>query len=215
MVDMLALSSGLLRAGLELKLNQVKRATRSYLRDRTGQATGTLAGYAIAAGLFAASGIFLIAASLVGAAALFRWVEINYGLFWAFGVVGLLLLLIAGLCAGLAARRLHRPVAHFPSLTSRLRVAIKASPIKANPVSANPISARPAKPDRIETVSDTATAILRAPSSPSPHSPPRRPAPRQGSITDGRQVQAGLILAATLLGWAAARRVRQARRLPI
>jgi hypothetical protein len=210
MVDMVGLSSGLLRAGLELKLNQVKRATRSYLRDRTGQATGTLAGYAIAAGLFAASGIFLIAASLVGAAALFRWVEINYGLFWAFGVVGLLLLVIAGLCAGLAASRLHRPAAHFPSLTSRLRVAIKASPIKANPIGASP-----AKPDRIETASDTATAILRAPSSPSPQPPLRRPVPRQGSITDGRQVQAGLILAATLLGWAAARRARQARRLPI
>jgi hypothetical protein len=220
MVDMVGLSSGLLRAGLELKLNQVKRATRSYLRDRTGQATGALAGYAIAAGLFAASGIFLIAASLVGAAALFRWVEINYGLFWAFGVVGLLLLVIAGLCAGLAASRLHRPAAHFPSLTSRLRVAIKASPIKAspikaNPIKANPIGARPAKPDRIETASDTATAILRAPSSPSPQPPLRRPVPRQGSRTDGRQVQAGLILAATLLGWAAARRVRQARRLPI
>ena len=49
----------------------MKRATRSYLRDRTGQATGTLASYAIAAGLFAAAGIFLIAASLVGADALF------------------------------------------------------------------------------------------------------------------------------------------------
>ena len=82
------LSSDLRRAALELKLNQVKRATRSYLRDRTGQATGTLAGYAIAAGLYAASGIFLIAASLVGAAALFRWIEINYGMFWAFGAVG-------------------------------------------------------------------------------------------------------------------------------
>jgi len=39
---MFAPSSGLLSAGIELKLNQVKRATRSYLRDRTNQATGTL-----------------------------------------------------------------------------------------------------------------------------------------------------------------------------
>ncbi|MDE2330132.1 MAG: phage holin family protein, partial [Bradyrhizobium sp.] len=85
---MSVLSSNLRRAALELKLNQIKRATRSYLRDRTGQATGTIAGYAAAAGLYAASGIFLIAASLVGAAALFRWIEIKYGLFWAFGAVG-------------------------------------------------------------------------------------------------------------------------------
>jgi hypothetical protein len=69
---MLAPSSDLLRAGLGLKLSQIKLATRSYLRDRTGQATGTVASYAIAAGLFAAAGIFLIAACLVGMTALFR-----------------------------------------------------------------------------------------------------------------------------------------------
>ena len=61
---MLAPSSGLLRAGIELKLNQIKRATRSYLRDRTDQATSTLTSYAVAAGLFAAAGIFLIARAL-------------------------------------------------------------------------------------------------------------------------------------------------------
>jgi len=59
---MLAPSSDLLRAGIGLKLSQIKLATRSYLRDRTNQATGTVASYAIAAGLFAAAGIFLIAA---------------------------------------------------------------------------------------------------------------------------------------------------------
>ena len=74
---MLAPSSGLLRAGIGLKLNQIKLATRSYLRDRTNQATGTVASYAVAAGLLAAAGIFLIAACIVGTMALFRWVEIN------------------------------------------------------------------------------------------------------------------------------------------
>jgi hypothetical protein len=207
---MLALSNGLLRAGLELKLNQVKRATRSYLRDRTDQATGTLAGYAIAAGLFAASGIFLIAATLVGVAALFRWIEINYGLFWAFGAVGLLLLVIAGLCAGLAASRLRRPSRHFPSLTSRLRVAIKGNPLKANP-----LRAEPAKPDRLDVASDTANEILQAPASPlsAQHF---RPTAAVRPARSNREVQAGLILAAaTLLGWAAGRHVvRQARRAP-
>ena len=85
---MLAPSSGLLRAGIGLKLSQIKLATRSYLRDRTHQATGTVASYAIAAALFAAAGIFLIAACLVGITALFRWIEINYGQFWAFAAVG-------------------------------------------------------------------------------------------------------------------------------
>ncbi len=47
--------------------------------------------YAIAAGLFAAAGIFLIAACLVGTMALFRWIAIHYGQFWAFGAIGALL----------------------------------------------------------------------------------------------------------------------------
>ena len=72
---MLALSSGLLRTGLALKLNQIKRATRSYLRDRANEATGTATSYAVAAGMFATAGIFLIAALLVGVTALFRWLK--------------------------------------------------------------------------------------------------------------------------------------------
>jgi len=100
---MLAPSSGLLRAGLAIKLNQIKMATRSYLRDRANQATASVTSYAIAAGLFAVAGIFLIAACFVGVTALFRWIEINYGLFQAFGVVGALLLVIAGTCAAVAA----------------------------------------------------------------------------------------------------------------
>ena len=186
-------SSGLLRAGIGLKLNQIKLATRSYLRDRTSQATGAVTSYAIAAGLFAAAGIFLIAALLVGAAALFRWVEINYGQFWAFGTVGGLLALVAAVCAGLAATKLKRPSPHFPSLASRWRVAIKANPVK---------------PDQIEAVRDTAAAVLLAPSAPAePVHRGRRARPRH----DNTSVNVGLILMATLLGYAAMRRRRQAR----
>ena len=193
---MLALSSGLLRAGLALKLNQVKRATNSYLRDRTDQAKGTATSYAVATGLFAAAGIFLIAALLVGATALFRWIEINYGLFQAFGATGGLLVVIAAICAGVAASRLNRPAPQFPSLTSRLRVAINASPIK---------------PARVEAATNTATAILREPATPVSGSNRARRKSRSGQAVDSRKVQAGLLLGATLLGWAAVRR-QQARR---
>ena len=191
---MLAPSSDLLRAGLALKFSQIKRAARSYLRDRTNQATGTVTSYAIAAGLFAAAGIFLLAACMVGVIALFRWIEIHYGRFPAFGAVGALMLVIAAICAGLAARTLKRPPPHFPTLTSRLRVAIKANPIQS---------------DQIEAVRDTAAATLHAPSTPVSLKTGRRPA------RNNREVQAGLILAATLLGWAAARRRQQARRTVI
>jgi hypothetical protein len=192
---MAAALNGLLRTGLALKLNQVKRATRAYLRDRTNQATDTVTSYAVAAGLFAAAGIFLIAACLVGLTALFRWIEIKYGLFQAFDVIGALLLVIAAICAGLAAGRLKRPPPQFPSLTSRLRVAIKSNPVQ---------------PDQIEAARDTAAAVLLAPSAPARARRGRLKAelrPRR----DTRNTRAGLILVATLLGWAAVRRRQQAR----
>jgi hypothetical protein len=192
---MLAASSSLLRAGLALKLGQIKLATRSYLRDRTNQTIGSITSYAVAAGLFGAAGIFLIAAFLVGAAALFRWIELRYGMFQAFGAVGGLLLLIAAICAAFAAAKLRARPPHFPSLGSRLRVAVKANPMR---------------PDQIEAASDTATAILRAP--PSPVTRSRRPGRQSRSARNNRNLQAGLILTATLLGWAATRRRQQARR---
>ena len=130
---MLAPSGSLLRAGIGLKLSQIKIATRSYLRDRTNQATGTMTSYAIAAGLFAAAGIFLIAACLVGTVALYRWIAIHYGQFWGFGAIGALLVTIAAICAGVAAARLRQPSPHFPTLTSRLRVAIKSNPLATEP----------------------------------------------------------------------------------
>ena len=195
---MLAPSSGLLRTGLALKLAQVKLATRSYLRDRTNQATGTVASYAIAAGLFAAAGIFLLAACLVGIAALFRWVEIQYGLFQAFGAAGTLLVVIAVICASMAAAKLKQPQKNFPSLTSRLRVAIKSNPLK---------------PNQIDAARDTAAAILTAPSTPVMGAGRQPLKSRRRSTRKNRDLQAGVILAATLLGWAVTRRRRQARRL--
>ena len=194
---MLAPSSDLLRAGIGLKLNQIKLATRSYLRDRTNQASGTITSYAVAAGLLGAAGVFLIAACLVGATALFRWIEIHHGQFWAFGAIGALLLAIAAICAGLAAARLRQPSPRFPSLTSRLRVAIKANPLQ---------------PDQFESARDTAASVLLAPSAP-PADVRRRRQSRTGR--DDRKMQAGLILMATLLGWAATRRRWQARRTEI
>jgi hypothetical protein len=189
---MLAPANSLLRAGVGLKLSQIKIATRSYLRDRTDQATGTMASYAIAAALFATAGIFLIAACLVGTVALYRWIAIHYGQFWAFGAIGALLVTIAAICAGLAAARLKRPPPHFPTLTSRLRVAIKANPLERH---------------QIEAARDAAASVLLAPSAPPSQTRARRSRPAQNS----RNIRAGLIVMATLLGWAATRRRSHAR----
>lgn len=171
----------LARTGLALKLDQVKRATSSYLRDRGEQGTGIAVAYATAAGLYAAAGIFLIATLLVGAAALFRWIEMTYGLFPAFGVTGGLLLLLAIVFAVLAAARLKRPARQFPSLSSRLRVAVNATPSRsvsgAAPRPNQPPAFRPSQPPRPVTL-DSSNGPLKA----------------------------GLVLAATLAGWALARR---------
>jgi hypothetical protein len=189
--------SSLLRTGLALKFSQIKLATRSYLRDRTNQATATVASYATAAGLFAAAGIFLIAACLVGITALFRWIEMNYGLFWAFGVVSALLLLIAAICAAVAASQLKRRPPHFPSLTSRLRVALKANPLNSG---------------QIEAVRDSAAGIAMTPSAAATRANRRRTKTERRPARNNREIGAGLILAATLLGWAATRRRQQAPR---
>jgi Putative Actinobacterial Holin-X, holin superfamily III len=185
------LTSGLLRTGLALKLSQIKLATRSYLRDRTNQATSTVTAYAIAAGLFAAASVFLIAASLVGAAAVFRWIEVNYGLFQAFGAIGALLLVAAAICAALAVSSVKRAPPQFPSLTSRLRVAIAANPLHS---------------DQNPTAQDISSAVLFAPAD-----TVRRIRNGPRPEREGLPIS-GLILVATLLGWAVARRRQQARR---
>ena len=192
------LAPSLLRAALALKLARIKLATRSYLRDRTHQAADTVSSYAIAAGLFAAAGIFLIAACLVGITALFRWIEINYGMFWAFAVVGALLLAIAAICAAVAVSKLKPRPPHFPSLTSRLRVAVKASPVKSA---------------QIATARDTAAAVLQAPSAPVARANRAVPKMEPRPALDSRAMRAGLIVGGTLLGWAAVRRRHQARRM--
>ena len=181
---MLAPSGGLLQAGLGLKLNHIKRATRSYVRDRANQATSSVTSYVVAAGLFVAAGIFLIAACLVGITALFRWIEINYGLFYAFGAIGGLLVLIACILAGVAVAKLKRPAPQFPSLTSRLRVAIRANPIDLSPA---------------EMAQDVAASVLSATSS---------PVRKRRSGQSNFPLQAGIVLSALLLGIAVTKRRR-------
>jgi hypothetical protein len=185
------LASALLQTGLALKLNQVKRATSSYIRDRSEQTQGIAVSYAVAAGLYAAAGVFLIATLLVGAAALFRWVELHYGLFQAFGATGGLLLVLAALFAVLAASRLKRPSKQFPSLGSRLRVAINASPGKHE-----------------QQVTSAAPHRAAASNEFRPSTRPAQPLPNNGPV------KAGLVLAATLAGWALARRRSLAQPAP-
>ena len=69
------------------------------------------------------------------------------------------------------------------------------------------------EPDQIDATRDTAAAILSAPSSPATRASRRRLSAKQRLMRDNKAVPAGLILIATLLGWAAVRRRHQARRM--
>jgi hypothetical protein len=113
---------------LGLKLDRAKHAAQSYIHDRVELTEAAAMSYAAAAGLYAAAGVFLISALLVGATALFRWIEIRYGLFLAFGATGAALIVVTVLCALLAAYRIKRPAKRIIPLASRLRVAIGTLP---------------------------------------------------------------------------------------
>jgi hypothetical protein len=185
---MLAPSGELLRAGMALKLNHVKRATQSYLRDRTNQATGHVTSYAVAAGLFAAAGLLVIATIFVGLIALYRWVAIAYGQFWGFGAVAAVLLVLAAACHGVAMAQMNRRTRPIVPLASRMRVAIATPRIPRGTVK--------------QAVKEVATAIPLAPGE-------RGRGGSTSSARTNRPVQLGLMLAAVgLLGFTAARRRR-------
>lgn len=188
---MLAPSGELLRAGMALKLNQLKRAAQSYLRDRTSQTTGRLTSYAVAAGLLAVAGLFLIAALFVGLIALYLWVAITYGQFWGLGAVAAVLLVLAGACAGVAMAQINRRTKPIVPLASRMRVAIATPRIPRGTVK--------------QAVKEVATTIPLVPLAPGERGHGGNASPTRTN----RPVQLGLMLAAIgLLGFTAARRRR-------
>jgi hypothetical protein len=199
---MLAPSGELLRAGVALKLNHVKRAAQSYLRDRTSHATGRVTSYALAAGLFAAAGLFVVAAFFVGLIALYRWVAIMHGQFWGFGAVGAALLVLAAVCAGIASARMNRKDKPVVPLTSRLRVAIATPRIPRGTVT--------------QAVKEVATTIPLAPLAPGEMGKSlggKSLGDKASRVRGKRSVQVGVMLAAVgLLGLAAARRRRSGQR---
>ena len=188
---MLAPSGELLRAGMALKLNHLKRAAQSYMRDRTSQTTGRITSYAVAAGLFTVAGLFVIAAFFVGLIALYRWVAITYGQFWGFGAAAAVLLILAAACAGVATAQIKRRTKPIVPLASRMRVAIATPRIPRGTVK--------------QAVKEVATTIPLVPLAPGERSRDGRASP----VLAMRPVQLGLMLAAIgLLGVTAARQKR-------
>ena len=192
---MLAPSGELLRAGVALKLNHLKRAAQSYARDRSNQATGRMTSYATAVGLLAVAGLFVVAAFFVGLIALYRWVAIHYGQFWGFGAAGGVLLVLAAACAGVAMAQMKRKTKPIVPLASRLRVAIATPRIPRGTVK--------------EAVKEVATTIPLAPLAPGERGHESGHGGSTWPARSNRPVQLGLMLAAVgLVGITAARRRR-------
>jgi hypothetical protein len=197
---MLAPSGELLRAGLALKLNHVKRAANSYLRDQTSHATGKVTSYAVAAGLVAVAGLFVVAALFVGLIALYRWVALTYGQFWGFGAAGAVLLVLAAICASVAMAQMSRKTRPIVPLASRLRVAIVTPRIPRGTVK--------------QAVREVATTIPLVPLGPDDKPGIRGHSSRTKPVRNNRPLQLGLMIAAAgLLGVTMVRRKHRSHRL--
>ncbi len=121
----------MIRGALVSKASNIERAGQGYVRDQALRGRKVLTSYVAGMGLLVTAGIFTLVSCLIGAAALFRYVEMHYGLFEAFGAVGGATLSIAIVAALVGLAKLnHKPKPVVP-LTSRLRVAAHSSPISA------------------------------------------------------------------------------------
>ena len=204
----------LLRAGLGLKLTQLRLAATSYVEDRADHGKGIAKAYIVGGAFYAAAGIFFIAACLVGVHTLFYYVSVQYGIYTAFAAAAGACVFLAIVSAAIAAAKMTPPKANYASLGDRLRTALTGKRVKSSvlsrdqvaksaaatkPVSQRAADSRPATPKPVRNPVDTARAtaadVLRS----SSYAPPvSRGTP---AVT-----KAGAALAVTLVGWALARR---------
>lgn len=211
----------LLRAGFAFKAAQLRQAASHYIEDRTDHAKSLATGYAVAAGLFAVAGVFLLGACAVGMVALYFWLEPQYGPFASLGICAGLLLVLMVICIVAAMIRMRAKPPEFPSLGERLGSAVKGNPF------APAIKATKSKAaNAVSTVADTAGAATSRISEQARTVSDERAGPRalrrarrtaldvlQGPTWRGRNPgmrRTGLALGAGLLGWALVRRRRNA-----
>jgi len=115
-----------LSPALEIVSQRATRAVKSYARDQLKQGQRLAITWAVAGGLFLIAALFVICIVIVGLIALFSFLQLHFGLFQSYGIVAAVLLLHVLLLSVVAIWLIRRPTSHFPSLTSRLRVATHA-----------------------------------------------------------------------------------------
>src|SRR3569623_361960 len=120
---------GLIRAALAYKAANIQHAGQAYVRDQASRSKSAFVSYLFGVCFFLGAAIFAIVAVLIGAAALFRFIEMRYGLFEAFGAAGGAMVVVALICLAIGVTKMNIKSGHIVPLASRVRVAAHSHPI--------------------------------------------------------------------------------------
>jgi hypothetical protein len=119
----------LIRTALALKASNLQRAGEGYVRDQVSRGKGTITSYIVGACFLLGAAIFAVVAILIGAAALFRFIEMRYGLFEAFGAAGGAMVVVALISLAIGWSKMNASSKRVIPLASRVRVAAHSHPI--------------------------------------------------------------------------------------
>jgi hypothetical protein len=129
-----------------------KGLVSSYVSDLSSWGASLAANFAVVFSLFAVGGGFVLGGLIVGLAAVFHWIEVNYGLYCAYGIIGSSLSAIGALFILLALRPVRGPKPHMPLGERQMRTVKRAiastaltgtsmprrSPLATDPVHGSP-----------------------------------------------------------------------------
>jgi len=108
---------------------QIQHAGQAYVRDQASRSKSAFVSYLVGACFLLGAAIFAVVAILIGAAALFRFIEMRYGLFEAFGVAGGAMFVVALICLVIGLTKMKVKSKNVVPLASRFRVAAHSHPI--------------------------------------------------------------------------------------
>jgi hypothetical protein len=120
---------GLLRTALAIKASNIQHAGQAYVRDQAFRGKSAISSYVVGVCFLLGATVFAIIAILIGAAALFRFIEVRYGLFEAFGAAGGAMIVVALISMTIGLSKMNLKSDRVVPLASRVRVAAHSHPI--------------------------------------------------------------------------------------
>lgn len=120
---------GLIRTALAIKASNIQHAGQAYVRDQASRGKSAVSSYVVGACFLLGAAVFAIIAISIGAAALFRFIEMRYGLFEAFGAAGGAMVVVALISMAIGVSKMNPKSNRIIPLASRVRVAAHSHPI--------------------------------------------------------------------------------------